>query len=149
MPARWPAHGPDEGHLPATVADLARDLPHRFRRSRLWSMSNTIDGRFGIASSLPGTNLASTTIEPDSDMAWQAPRRLSRHADLRLMAAIRHQANQPALKNATQGNQKPPTIIRWSLQEILRLSKRHSRRRIRAACVIAWLLRCRAHQAAA
>jgi hypothetical protein len=65
------------------------------------------------------------------------------------MAAIRHQANQPApKKTASAAKQKNQTFFRCSIQEIRGIAQRLARKPIRPAYVIAWSLWRRAHQAA-
>ena len=66
-----------------------------------------------------------------------------------MMAAIRHQANQPAPKKTVERGAKASSLIRWSIQEIHRIAQRLARKRIQPAYVIAWSLWRRAHQAAA
>jgi hypothetical protein len=83
-------------------------------------------------------------------MAWLASSRLAGHARLR------HDGGNPASgkppdtqKNQANDCKKSPTLIRWSIQEIRRIAQRLAQRRINPACIIAWSLWRRAHQAAA
>ncbi len=66
-----------------------------------------------------------------------------------MLAAIRHHANVASpQKKATQGTQRAPPLIRWSIQEIRRIAIRLAQRRIQPAQIIACSLWRRAHQAA-
>src|ERR1700738_1802623 len=76
-------------------------------------------------------------------------------------ARLRHDGGDPpsrqsgcAKKNATPNQDKnkdltPPSLIRWSIQEVRRIATRLARKRIQPAHIIAWSLWRRAHQAAA
>jgi hypothetical protein len=83
-------------------------------------------------------------------MAWLASSCLAGHA--RLCHDGRHPASgKPAdtQKNQAASNNKSPSLIRWSIQEIRRIAQRLARRRINPAYIIAWSLWRRAHQATA
>jgi hypothetical protein len=79
-----------------------------------------------------------------------------------MMAAIRLHANafaeatnrSPPKKDALQSSDEASSeivipLIRWSRQEILRITTRLARKRIRPEFIIAWSLWRRAHQAKA
>ena len=64
-----------------------------------------------------------------------------------MMAAIRRRANARRPKKFRPGARKGPNLIRWSIQELRRITTRLAQRRIQPACVIAWSFWRRAHQA--
>jgi hypothetical protein len=83
-------------------------------------------------------------------MAWLASPCLPRHDGLCHDGG--HQTSgkpSDTKKNQNTHPQKPGALIRWSIQEIRRIAQRLKQHRIEPACVIAWSLWRRAHQAAA
>src|SRR3981189_647205 len=76
-------------------------------------------------------------------------------------ARLRHDGGDPPSRQsaAAKKNQTPnhgknqsiatPSLIRWSIQEVRRITIRLARKRIQPAHIIAWSLWRRAHQAAA
>lgn len=65
-----------------------------------------------------------------------------------LLAVIRHRANAVIAPQKAPRRALPP-MVRWSVQEIRRLARRLAQRQIEPACVIAWSVWRRCHQAIA
>src|SRR3979411_862734 len=88
-------------------------------------------------------------------LAWLAPSRVPGDARLR------HDGRDPTSRESANAKKKQtqppgttqsittPLLIRWSIQEIRRITTRLAQKRIQPAHIIAWSFWRRAHQAAA
>src|SRR5271163_4447554 len=84
-------------------------------------------------------------------MSPMAPARLVGHARLRYDGChpSPRQCYAAAQKNDAPSSDQTALLIRWSIQEIRRIAMKLAQRRIQPACVVAWSLWRRAHQAEA
>lgn len=103
------------------------------------AQSKGITGRSKTVSRSPRNELGLDHNETRSWHGWH------RHVTLvmlafAMMAAIRHHGEGPYHKTDAPAYNKPPGLIRWSIQEIRRIANRIGQKRIRPAHVIAWSL---------